>query len=312
MRTHPEPTAQSSGLRRAFTVTELMVAVGLMSLIILVLYSVFNQTQRAMRHNETQNDISEKARAVMELVTREIEQVAASSASRQRNFLVGLAGLPAVPTVYTNPLDGSSRTNVLNELFFLTHTATNWGAIGYKVLNSADGVGTLMRFSPEPQHLLPGSNYFLSQFVAATNVTGSSSNLHYVAEGLVHFKITPTDKDGRRLGWDTTNRNLPFLVARVRSDGKIIPEGSSTTNLNAATVVVNEVLTGRPESSAIFLSNALPAYVQVEIGLLEPDVVRQYGQMVADSNPRAGAYVQARLSRTQLYRQIVTIRQISP
>ena len=53
----------------------------------------------------------------MELVTREIEQVAASSASRQRNFLVGLAGLPAVPTVYTNQLDGSSRTNVLDYEF---------------------------------------------------------------------------------------------------------------------------------------------------------------------------------------------------
>ena len=339
MRTTHKPTTQPAKLRRAFTVTELMVAIGLMSLIILVLYSVFNQTQKAMRHNESQNDISEKSRAVLELVTRELEQMVASRASAQENLNISPAQLPEFTTTYTNPLDNSIQTNVLNDLFFLTRTATNWGAIGYRVLNSRDGVGTLIRFSPEPQHLLPSSNFFLKQFQTITTDSTSASNMHYVAEGLVHFKIIPVDQDGRRFSWNTTNlllssqnllvltnaspkrytqpnRYTPPFVARTSTTGKIIKDtgfnGTTVTNLADANIIIGQLLDEGPESRATFRSNALPAYVQVEIGLLEPDVVRQYNQMVADSNPRAGSYVRARLNRTQLYRQLVTIRQFTP
>src|SRR5947207_83087 len=57
----------------AFTVTELMVAVSLMTLIVLALYAMFNQTQRAMRANEAQVDSAERGRGVLELVSREME-----------------------------------------------------------------------------------------------------------------------------------------------------------------------------------------------------------------------------------------------
>src|ERR1044071_4532805 len=57
----------------AFTVTELMVAVSLMSLIVLALYAMFNQTQKALRANEAQVDSTERGRGVLELVSREFE-----------------------------------------------------------------------------------------------------------------------------------------------------------------------------------------------------------------------------------------------
>src|SRR5690349_22708594 len=59
---------------RAFTVTELMLAVAIMGVIIFALYSVFNQTQKALRSTETQGDVAEKARAIVDIITRELEQ----------------------------------------------------------------------------------------------------------------------------------------------------------------------------------------------------------------------------------------------
>src|SRR5262245_50423505 len=59
---------------RAFTVIELMLAVAIMGVIIYALFSVFNQTQRALRRSETNVDISQRARAVLEMIGRELEQ----------------------------------------------------------------------------------------------------------------------------------------------------------------------------------------------------------------------------------------------
>ena len=59
---------------RAFTVIELMLAVAIMGVIIFALYSVFNQTQRALRRSETDVDVSQRARAVLEMISRELEQ----------------------------------------------------------------------------------------------------------------------------------------------------------------------------------------------------------------------------------------------
>src|SRR3954469_25483190 len=56
-----------------FTVVELMVAVSLMTLIVLALYAMFSQTQKALLSNEAQVDSAERGRGVLELVTRELE-----------------------------------------------------------------------------------------------------------------------------------------------------------------------------------------------------------------------------------------------
>ena len=43
---------------RAFTILELLVAVSVMTLVIYVLYALFNQTQMALRKNASQVDLS--------------------------------------------------------------------------------------------------------------------------------------------------------------------------------------------------------------------------------------------------------------
>ena len=60
----PRDRSNRRGQEGGFTVTELMVAVSLMSLIVFALYAMFNQTQKAMRANEAQVDSTERGRRV--------------------------------------------------------------------------------------------------------------------------------------------------------------------------------------------------------------------------------------------------------
>ena len=61
--------------RRAFTILELLVAVSVMTLVIYVLYALFNQTQMALRKNASQVDVNEGGRAAMEMIVRELSQM---------------------------------------------------------------------------------------------------------------------------------------------------------------------------------------------------------------------------------------------
>src|SRR2546426_869411 len=72
----------------AFTVTELMVAVALMSIIVFALYAMFNQVQKALRANEAQVDSTERGRGVLELVSRDLEAARASVRSDVVNLKI--------------------------------------------------------------------------------------------------------------------------------------------------------------------------------------------------------------------------------
>ena len=83
---------QGFGSRRAlgFTVVELMVAISVMTLIVLVLYGLFDQTQRAMRGNVSQVDVLEGGRAAMDMIATDMEQMRASNVRSATNLFVQL------------------------------------------------------------------------------------------------------------------------------------------------------------------------------------------------------------------------------
>lgn len=58
MRSDPRKPRRRSG---AFSLLELMIAVGLLTIIILALYAMFDQTQKAFRQSLNQADLSEGA-----------------------------------------------------------------------------------------------------------------------------------------------------------------------------------------------------------------------------------------------------------
>ncbi len=307
--------------KAGFTVTELMVAVALMGVIIFTLAAVFNQTQKALRRNETQNDILEKGRSILELVTRELEQVVPTNLRRETNFYLTLA---QIPIVHTNRMDPNSlHTNILNDVFLQTRITNFWSAIGYRVVDpmtggpARDGIGSLERFSPEPVRRFPIDNYFSRLFLRSAIETNNASlrtNFHQIAQGVVHFRMNVLDLDGRRLGWDTTNINTGYPLVRLDTKGALMkpPLVNTASNIVDAPIVVRQVFPGgSPETSFAFRSNALPAFLEFELGVIEPESYRNYLTMRTDRNPNAGAYALSRLGKVQLYRQLISIRQVA-
>src|SRR4051812_48746115 len=101
---------------RAFTVTELMLAVAIMGVIIFALYSVFNQTQKALRSTETQGDVAEKACAIVDIISRELEQAKPTFSAISSNKIVFqevnmLGGYEFAPQ-YAPRMQKTDRTDV--------------------------------------------------------------------------------------------------------------------------------------------------------------------------------------------------------
>lgn len=301
---------------RAFTLVEIMVAIAILGVIIFALYHMFNQTQKAMRSNQTQSDVSEKARAIMEMVSREIAQVQPTySASIVSNVVVQennfTGGLEYPPKVQKSPDRGDirPRTNFLYNLFFTTNKTNAWQGVGYRVINVTNGVGVLVRYEKTLFGSRPQSNYLASSFI---NEPITSTNYHHISDGVIHLKLVPYDRNGYRLGFDTTNRVPGFYnILRMAANGTVNQNTnySDTTLLTNANVILQESYQKLPEETRYaFMSNAVPAYVDLELGMLEPEALKQYYLMLADQNPSATNYLSRQINKVHLYRQRIPIR----
>src|SRR5205823_11531048 len=113
---------------RAFTIVELLVAISVLTLIVLVLYGMFDQVQKALRGNVAQVDVLEGGRAAMQLLSGEMEQMEAANVPLGTNLYVGLSAVP-----YQQALLDTNRVNALDEIFFLSHLNKSWFGTGYRV-----------------------------------------------------------------------------------------------------------------------------------------------------------------------------------
>jgi prepilin-type N-terminal cleavage/methylation domain-containing protein len=313
MQTHLQIKLPTARIQRAFSLLELLVAISIMVLIIFALYQIFSQTQKAMRGNMTQVDVLESGRAAMEMISRELEQISASGFSEGVNLYAGMIPIPRVVQAdidQVTPL----RTNVLQELFFLSERDNQWHGTGYRVLWADNGVGTLFRHgSATNRHRLSNTN-LMGQFVhavAMTNtVTGAiSTNYHRVADGVIHFRITAYDPEGRRLGFDTTNIYPSYGILRVAQNGSIRPFPYSTApHVNGANVILRQDPFDqfRRETQLVFLSNALPAYVELELGVLEPATLKQYESLRGTTVGQD--FLRRQAAKVHLFRQRIPIR----
>ncbi len=125
--------------KAAFTLLEILVSVALLSFIVLGLFAMFNQIQRAFRSSMTQSDILEAGRAVTEMIPRELEQMVPSRRSPYplNPYTHGVNFYAEIPnsTPLTQPLPGNPlpRTNLLQDCFMLLRQNQTWIGIGYCV-----------------------------------------------------------------------------------------------------------------------------------------------------------------------------------
>lgn len=268
--------------RAAFSLIEIMVAVSILAFMIVGLLAMFYHVQRAFRSGVTQSDIMEGGRALMTAMTRELQEAAACGISYQTNLLVvpspntldwGESATQVLPS-------GSARTNYLQDIAFLTEVNGEWKGIAYRI-NNRDGVGTLERLEMnlpyESNPFLSTNNLrqFTTDFFSSTLL--NNTNYRPVLDGIVHLFYTPYDTNG-------ILHSSAWLPRR--------PFGYGFTNHTS------EALYSIP-----FTNVVLPAYLEIELGVLEPSAVEKFRA----SDGSAG-FLQRQIGRTHLFRQRIPIR----
>ena len=257
---------------QAFSLIEIMVAVTLLAVIIVGLLAMFYQTQRAFRAGMAQVDVLEGGRATMELITRELQEVSASSDSPVTNFEarvpVGYASLNLeLPA-------GETISSTIQDLWFLRRFNDDWFGESYHVGNPVAGVGTLYRmFVTGGRTNAPGLTDLLRTPLIDTN-SPLTTNFIRVADGVVHFRVVPFDSRGLLL----TNNDFNAGIYAI-------PSGPIYYSF----------------------SNTLPAYVDIELAVLEPKAVEQV-RARANNIAKAIEYLKKQPGRMHFFKQRVALR----
>ena len=252
MRIHFQPDPARRAAERALTLLEMMVAISLLLIIVLGLYAMFDQTQRAFRSGLTQIDVLESQRASMDIMIRELEQSGPlPGATGCTNFYTEVNPF-FVPL--TLPLNGG--TNFYTEadsFFFLNRSTSNWTGVAYLIAatstNASDltlftnGVGTLYRFSVTTNGPTINATNLVDAFLNA-----SFSDYQRVADGAVHLKMRAYQPDGTANTVFTgsllpgyVDLELGILEPRVVEQARSIPNGAAMQaflgNINQASKV---------------------------------------------------------------------------
>jgi prepilin-type N-terminal cleavage/methylation domain-containing protein len=271
----------SRAAQSAFSLIEILIVMSLLSVITIGLMAMFGQVQKAFLSSVTQTDVLESGRATTELLSREL---AGNIPSYQGGAVNFFADIPSAGSVSYQSLPGiasDQRANILGRLYFLSRENQKWTGYAYQVEDDGSGVGTLYRslvtadVSTPPQNLFP--------VFPATPST--SAAWHRVMDGVVEFRVRAYDADGRWITGNLTN-NAGLLKSDIRF-GNVVP---------------GEV------GLYIFSSNAVPAYVEIELGILEK---RANQKIKALPTPAARQnYLKSQAGKTHVFRQRVPVRMV--
>jgi hypothetical protein len=254
----------------------------LLSVIILGLVAMFGQTQRAFRLGMTQVDVLEGGRAVTDMIGRELTQM---TPSRETNTVNFYALLPLYnPLKQTLPGDPAPlRTNLIEEMYFLTKENQTWTGIGYYIHQAADGVGTLYRYSSNsffrqnPSELFKGYGSTLNDAISRNTF----SNLNRIMDGVVHFKVRAYDTRG----------------VLVTND---LPAGADVRY--STTVAPGEI--GYYQMS----NSVVPAFVELELGVLEERALKR-ARVITDADARSN-FLSGEAGLVHLFRARVPVRNV--
>ncbi len=283
--------------RSAFSLIELMVAMALLTFIVLGLLAMFNQTQKAFRAGLSQTDVLEGGRAVMQMITRQIEQ-AKPAASTPRLESDGrwhsTTNMFAEPVISMGPmyqdLPGNAlpRTNLVQRFFLLTQVNQDWIGTGFEVVPDYFGApaGTLYSFSVTNARNAPITT-------SAAFLAAYPSNFNRLMDGVVHLRLRAYDHDGRLLTWLMSETNYPknTVVYRSPLDGEQI--------------------------AWYCTNNATPGSVELELGILEPRIWQRY-RAIGNTDPAVipspemqlaqRRYLSNHVAQVHLFRQRVPLR----
>jgi type II secretory pathway pseudopilin PulG len=289
--------------RTAFTLVEILVAMVLMTFIVLALMTVFNSTQTAFRAGLTQTDVLESGRATMDLIQSDLQEMTPSldytngavNFCITTNLISGYSTSPYSPLYQSLPAvinPNTQRTNLLESFFILSRGNVNgsdsWIGTGYAVMltNSQYDLYPLYRFttnypvvSANPARLLYGD--FQNFLATPTNYDSS-----HLMDGVVHLRVRAFDMNGAWIG-----------------------DPNSTNRYN--NIYTNYLLNVPGEAGLIFYSNAVPASVEVEMGVLE-DKTLEHAESLNSSFTAQTNYLAQHVGQVHIFRQRIQIRNVDP
>ena len=168
------------------TLTELMVAMGVLLIMFLVMSTLVSGIQKMFRGGRGQADVLENGRAAMDMIVRDIEQMAAANTAYDNCMGMNMAAPYRI--VGTNVLYQGGE-------FFCTSYDTNWHATAYGFYDRAGAfsnltsnvTGKLYRWKMDQ---LPPNTGNLTNFWT-TYAAFASGNYTPVVDGVVHLRIQP-------------------------------------------------------------------------------------------------------------------------
>ncbi len=291
----------------AFSLIEILAVVGLMSVIIIGLMAMFSQTQRAFRLGMTQTDVLEAGRMATDLIVRELEQTRPAYVTvsnievwptyQSPNFAVEMRrwGWQPVPGSPVTALgDPTSRTNILDDLFFVTRQNQTWTGIGYFVRTNASvpgglgAVGSLYRYETNQTVFQRRNLSDMFYGFKGASLGGNPTNVSKVLDGVVHFRLRAFNLTNE---WIAPTFTVPRNYWYVTNICAVPPP----ERLSDATAYY-------------FCSNAVPAFVELELGVLEPQIFERYKSLPTElvkSN-----YLMQQAAHVHLFRQRIPIRNV--
>jgi len=291
--------------RAAFTLVEVLVSMAILIIIILGMMEVFTHTQTAFRANLTQTDVLESGRDVMDLIKSDLEGMTPSDGygiingvgspnTWAVNFYVAVTNYPSL-SPFSQSLVGSTtnRANVLENFFILSRQNVNgndcWIGTGYVVIASLSNGSlsnsySLYRFTTSPPYpvMSRGPEYAFYNYFVTNNFTEflrAPANYSHLMDGVVDLRIRAFNSQG---AWIDLNTNNIFA-----------------TNYDA----VGDI------GLYSFYSNAIPASVEVEMGVLE-DRTLQHAEGL--NGTAVTNYLADHAGQVHIFRQRIPIRNVDP
>jgi hypothetical protein len=316
-----------------------MVAVGLMSFIVIGLLVVFSQTQKAFKAGLTQVDVLETGRIASDMMARELEQMAPALAPdytnssgayvRTVNFFAGAnplmmgaplrQGLPGTTSGATQ----LQRTNVVESFFFLSKVNQDWVGTGYAVIPDDTctvnpSVGSLYRYTNSRR----GSgasllyNDFLTNLVGALacpQATNMLANFQRIADGVVHLGVRTFATNGGPL-FATNVFNYPGNYAGAfMAYNDALHNADPSRNMQPVQIrntFWTPVSSIPYEGDSYFTSNAVPAAVELELGILEPAVGDRARAILSAGAAAQRQYLSNHVAQVHIFRERVPIRNV--
>ena len=294
--------------RTGFSLIEVMLVVSLLALIVLALMAVFDFTQRAFRASVTQTDVLEGGRATMDMMAADLRQMTASEGGGSWNSFSNLFAYSMANAVnfyaYTNfdcgqplantlPGSGATRTNLLENIFILAQNNLNghpvWVGTGYAVFPGATNdfyplyryyVTTNVEETPNPVVLF---NTFLANVETPLGYT--NVNWSHLLDGVVDLQARIYNHQGY---WMTNYYTYPYTNILILTNGAtFMPPAWG-------------------EAGFYLFSNALPASVEVQMGLLEDNVIQRAGTW-PNGTAAQNNYLSGQAGGLHIFRQRVMI-----